>query len=124
MHMDEGRGDDRADGRDDREGRGERIGVGGGDDAVTRIQLAARWSEMFAPESGDSFVGTLKRFRTAYEYLDAVIHNIEPPELEMPEASVRGAQVAPPPQQQPVAPPQYSVPSPPPPPPGAEPRPW
>ena len=123
--MDEDHGEDRADGRDDREGRGERIGVGGGDDAVTRIQLAARWSESFAPEDGDSLVGTLKRFRMAYEYLDAVIHGVEPVEPEIPEHNARSAQPA----AQPSAPPQYSIPSPPPPPssepePQPESRPW
>src|SRR6266536_325621 len=94
MHMDEDHGEDRADGRDDRAGRRERIGVGGGDDAVTRIQLAARWSESFAPEDGDSLVGTLKRFRMAYEYLDAVIHGVEPVEPEIPEHNARSAQPA------------------------------
>ena len=34
-------GADRED-HEDRGGRGERIGIGGGDDSVTRIQLAAR----------------------------------------------------------------------------------
>lgn len=61
-------------------GRSERIGVGGGDDAVVRIQLAARWAETFAPETGDSLTGALRRFRQAFEYLDAVTHGIEPSE--------------------------------------------
>ena len=68
-------------GREEREARGERIGIGGGDDSVSRIQLAARWAESYAPEV-DSLGGALKRFRTAYEYLDAVIHGVEPPELD------------------------------------------
>ncbi len=55
------------------------IGVGGGDDAVSRIQLAARWAEAFAPASGDSLRAALARFRSAYEYLDAVTHGVEPP---------------------------------------------
>jgi hypothetical protein len=55
------------------------IGVGGGDDAVSRIQLAARWAEAFAPADGDSLRAALTRFRTAYEYLDAVTHGVEPP---------------------------------------------
>ena len=61
------------------ETRGERINVGGGDDSVTRIQLAARWAEAFAPPQGDSLSAALKRFRTAFDYLDAVIHGVEPP---------------------------------------------
>ena len=68
-------------GRDDRDRRGERIGVGGSDDSVSRIQLAARWSEAYAPDA-DSLGNALKRFRVAYEYLDAVIHGVEPPDLD------------------------------------------
>ena len=60
----------------------QRIGVGGGDDQMARIQLAARWSEAFAPEDGDSLGHMLKRFRTAYDYLDAVIHGVEPADVE------------------------------------------
>ena len=82
--MTTGEGGDARDGRagrEERDRRGERIGVGGGDDSVSRIQLAARWSESYAPES-DSLGRALKRFRTAYEYLDAVIHGVEPTELD------------------------------------------
>jgi hypothetical protein len=61
-------------------GRPERIGVGGGDDAVVRIQLAARWAEQYAPEQGDSLRAALKRFRHAFDYLDAVTHGLEPSE--------------------------------------------
>ena len=57
------------------------IGVGGGDDSVSRIQLAARWAEAYGKDS-DSLASVLKRFRTAYDYLDAVIHGVDPPELE------------------------------------------
>ena len=61
-------------------GRGsERIGVGGSDDSVARIQLAARWAEAFAPSAGDSLASALRRFRTAYDYLDSVTHGVEPP---------------------------------------------
>ena len=59
--------------------RHERIGVGGGDDSVARIQLAARWAEAYAPGAGDSLPHALRRFRTAFDYLDAVIHGVEPP---------------------------------------------
>jgi hypothetical protein len=87
--------DESGDGRDDRGRRGERIGVGGGDDSVTRIQLAARWAEVYAPEH-DSLGSVLKRFRAAYDYLDAVIHGVEPPELgpELTETPVKQAAVA------------------------------
>ena len=63
-------------------GRHDRIGVGGGDDSVCRIQLAARWAEAYAPPAGDSLPHALRRFRTAYEYLDAVTHGVEPPNLD------------------------------------------
>lgn len=108
---------------DDRDRRGEqRIGVGGGDDSVSRIQLAARWAEVYGG-NGDSLVSVLKRFRTAYEYLDAVIHGVDPPDLESETADERPApSYAPPP------PPPWSSPAPTPPegtpPPPAEPRPW
>ena len=65
-----------------REGRGDRINVGGGDDAVVRLQLAARWAETFAPPQDDTLAAALKRFRLAYDYLDAVTHSVEPPSLE------------------------------------------
>src|ERR1700736_1214003 len=71
--------DDRGN-REDHSHRGDRIGVGGGDDSVTRIQLAARWAESYGPYT-DSLAGMLKRFRAAYEYLDAVIHGVEPSDL-------------------------------------------
>jgi len=113
----EGPRDDRPD-REDRSRRGERIGVGGGDDSVIRIQLAARWAEAYGPER-DSLGAVLKRFRATYEYLDSVTHGVEPPELTRDMAEMpRPIQSAPPPM--PAAPP------PPPPPSGpqAEPRPW
>ena len=69
--------DERAD-RDDRDRRGERIGVGAGDESVTRIQLAARWAESYGP-AADSLGNILRRFRAAFEYLDAVTHGVEPP---------------------------------------------
>ena len=66
---------------EERDRRGERIGVGGGDDSVTRIQLAARWAEAYSPRP-DSLGSVLKRFRAAYEYLDSVTHGVEPPDLD------------------------------------------
>ena len=119
--------DERSD-RDDIDRRGERIGVGGGDDSVTRIQLAARWAESYGPAS-DSLGGVLRRFRAAFEYLDAVTHGVEPPDLDREVAETRTAQ-------QPVPAPAYAAPpagtpqppqagpQPPPPPPAPESRPW
>ncbi len=122
--MSTGDGDDARDekpDRGDRDRRGERIGIGGGDDSVTRIQLAARWAESYSPE-GDSLGKVLRRFRAAYDYLDAVIHGVEPPDLdhsleEVPPASER-ASVASPPYASPSASPPESSP------PQSEPRPW
>jgi hypothetical protein len=119
------------------DGRADRIGVGGGDDSVSRIQLAARWAEAY-PADRDSLSGVLRRFRTAYEYLDAVIHGVDPPELpsEAPPApapSATPAYAAPqwsnptPPAPEATAPPPWSRPpeaGAPPSPPPAEPRPW
>jgi hypothetical protein len=122
-----GPGGDARDDRQDREHRPDRISVGGGDESVTRIQLAARWVEAYAPP-GDSLAQILKRFRAAYEYLDAVTHSVEPPDLDRelhdarPVAPARSAQAA-------AAQPTYvssGEPAPPPPPPSAAPesRPW
>jgi hypothetical protein len=110
----------------------QRIGVGGGDDSVSRIQLAARWAEAYATE-GDSLGGMLRRFRAAYDYLDAVIHGVEPPDLDSaadrPQAApaaAPGSQWAPPPPEPSPAPsPPWANPTPQEPgAPPAEPRPW
>ena len=84
------------DARDDRGGgnqRADRIGVGSPDDSVTRIQLAARWAEAYGSDS-DSLGQILRRFKTAFDYLDAVIHGVEPPELD---EAVADQHLAPPP---------------------------
>jgi hypothetical protein len=99
--MSTGEGQDPRDRQERRDGegrRGDRIGVGGGDDSVSRIQLAARWAEAYSQDN-DSLGSVLKRFRVAYEYLDAVIHGVEPPE---PDSAVADAR--------PVAPPTTSTP--------------
>ncbi|MBV9579685.1 MAG: hypothetical protein JO057_13940 [Chloroflexi bacterium] len=102
--------------RDERGRGGEKIGVGGGDDSVSRIQLAARWAEAFGRD-GDSLTSALKRFRTAYEYLDAVIHGVDPPELPdedpQPAPSVAAPGYAPPQQPsagEPAPTPRYAAP--------------
>jgi hypothetical protein len=106
---------------EDRARRGERISIGGGDDSVTRIQLAARWAESYSPRI-DSLGSVLKRFRAAYDYLDAVTHGVEPPNLD-------GEFMEPNRVPQPVAPaPAHAAPieaaPPPPPAPQPEARPW
>jgi hypothetical protein len=104
------------DDREDRSRRSERIGIGGGDDNVIRIQLAARWAEAYGPDR-DSLGAVLKRFRATYEYLDSVTHGVEPPELTHDMADMPRPQSAAP------APPS-AAPPPPPAVPQAEPRPW
>jgi hypothetical protein len=126
--MSTGEGPDARDDRDrnDHGGRADRIGIGGGDDSVTRIQLAARWAEAYGP-SRDSLGGVLKRFRAAYEYLDAVTHGVEPSDLQEEVAATQpvAAPAYAAPAQQQAAPTFAQPPSPPaPPPPAPEPRPW
>lgn len=57
---------------------GERVGVGGGDENVAKLQLAARWAEQFSPEGDDSLEGMLSRFKRAYHYVDSVTKLVEP----------------------------------------------
>jgi hypothetical protein len=57
------------------------ISVGGASEDITLFQLAARWAEKFAPSGGDTLADMLKRYRVAYEFLDAVAHGNKPPEL-------------------------------------------
>jgi hypothetical protein len=91
---------------------GDRIGVGGGDDSVSRIQLAARWAEAYTTE-GESLAAILRRFRVGYEYLDAVIHGVEPPDFD---STAEQAKPAVPPPGADVAPPAWGTPEPAPPP--------
>lgn len=60
--------------------RGERIGVGAGDENVAKLQLAARWSEMYAPPTGDTLDDALRRFKRAYGYVDSVTKLVDPDE--------------------------------------------
>ena len=64
----------------ERGSRGDRIGIGGGDDSVTRIQLAARWAEAYGSDK-DTLTTILNRSGSTYDYLDAVTHGVEPPQL-------------------------------------------
>jgi|SRR5579864_5281039 len=133
--MSTGEGDNPRDGQPRRNGderRGERIGVGGGDDSVSRIQLAARWAEAYSGDA-DSLGAVLRRFKVAYDYLDAVIHGVEPPEPDSlaDEAKPVAATTASPqwsnpthPEPPPPAPAPPPPPWSPPPPPPQEPRPW
>ncbi len=109
---------------EDRGGRGERIAVGGGDDSVTRIQLAAGWAETYSPRA-DSLGSVLKRFRAAYDYLDSVTHGVEPTDLDSELLETHHASpqpVAPAPTYGP--PPEAAPPPPAPPAPQPESRPW
>lgn len=58
----------------------ERIGVGGGDENVAKIQLAARWAEQYAPNGDDTLDEALRRFKRAFSYIDTVVKLLEPEE--------------------------------------------
>jgi len=60
-------------------GTPEQIEVRTNDERVALLQLAARWSEAFSRHQGDSARAALERFRFAFDYLDAVVHGVEPP---------------------------------------------
>jgi hypothetical protein len=59
----------------------DRIGVDSPSETVAVYQIAARWAERYAGQE-DDLPTMLERFRTAYNYLDAVIHGLEPPGAE------------------------------------------
>ena len=54
------------------------IDVRGPDERSACMQLAARWAEQYAPRAGDHERAWLERFRTVHDYVDDVIHGIEP----------------------------------------------
>jgi hypothetical protein len=58
---------------------GHDLQVRGPDERGALIDLAARWAEIYAPDEADDEWSALERFRAAHDYLDAVIHGIEPP---------------------------------------------
>jgi hypothetical protein len=55
----------------------ELIGVQAGDEAVAKLQLAARWAERYSG-AGEDMRDVLKRFRVAFAYVDAVTNGVEP----------------------------------------------
>lgn len=55
----------------------ELIGVQAGDEAVAKLQLAARWAERYSGTAED-IRDVLKRFRMAYDYVNAVTNGVEP----------------------------------------------
>ena len=58
--------------------RPELIGLGGNDESVVALQLAARWAEKFGPEKDDSLEDALRRFRRAYNYVNSVVKLVDP----------------------------------------------
>ena len=54
------------------------IDIRGPDERSARVQLAARWAERYAPPEGDHERAALERFRITHDYVDDVIHGIEP----------------------------------------------
>ena len=61
--------------------RTELIGLGGGDESVVALQLAARWAERYGSDTDDSLDETLRRFRKAYNYIISVTKLMEPEDL-------------------------------------------
>ena len=59
---------------------GKKIDLRTDSESIALQQLAARWAEAFPSPAGDSRDAALRRFRSAYEYLDAVTHGVQPPE--------------------------------------------
>ncbi len=57
---------------------GDRVGISGGDENVAKLQLAARWSEQYAPEEGDTLDSALQRFRRVYNFVDSVSKLVDP----------------------------------------------
>jgi|tagenome__1003787_1003787.scaffolds.fasta_scaffold20442060_2 hypothetical protein len=60
--------------------RTEVIGLGGSDETVVTLQLAARWAEKYGPDQDDTLEDALRRFRRAYNYVNAVTKLVEPDE--------------------------------------------
>ena len=58
----------------------DRVGVGSGDENVAKIQLATRWAEQYAPQTGDTLEEALRRFKRVYNYVDSVTKLVEPDE--------------------------------------------
>ena len=71
---------DPVDDGDDHPERNEVIGVGGGDENVAKLQLAARWAEKFA-EPNDTLEAALKRFQRVYNYVDSVTKLVDPDQI-------------------------------------------
>ena len=66
--------------RDERSRSSDRVGIGGGDEDVAKLQLATRWAELYAPDAGDTLELALGRFRRAYGYIDEVTKFTDPGE--------------------------------------------
>ena len=54
------------------------IDIRGPDERSARVQLAARWAERYAPPEGDTERAARERFRITHDYVDDVIHGINP----------------------------------------------
>ncbi len=64
--------------------RGDSVDVRGPDERNACIQLAARWAEIYKPAAeGEEREAVLKRFRAVHALLDAVVHDVEPPHVEV-----------------------------------------
>ena len=84
MHSDDdARSVDRAT-QHDGTSRPDSIEVRSNDQTIALLQLAARWSEFFARQESNPQQAVRDYFRLAFNYLDAVVHGIEPPETRRP----------------------------------------
>jgi hypothetical protein len=61
------------------------VDVKGPDESGAMIQLATRWAERHAPAERDSEHRALARFRAAYQYIEAVVRGVEPPQTQTEE---------------------------------------
>jgi hypothetical protein len=56
------------------------LDVRGPDELGALTQLAARWAERYPSGAGEGAPSALQRFRTVYDYLEAVVQGFEPPQ--------------------------------------------
>ena len=64
--------------------RPDSLDVRGPDERSACIQLAARWAENYKQAGADEErQAVLKRFRVVHAFLDAVVHDVEPPDVQL-----------------------------------------
>lgn len=64
--------------------RSDSVDVRGPDERSACLQLAARWAESYKPTAGDEErAAVLKRFRAVHAFLDAVVRDVDPPDVQL-----------------------------------------